>query len=422
MNKQSYNYSQPPDDTCGLEYDEDVLYLTVFMPNEKWRDKDYAVIVWLHEHSTYHSPDFLIDEDVIVVTISFRTSIFGFLNTEDCFARGNMGAKDILLGLKWIRENIVYFNGDPNKVTVIGSGAASDVVASFLLSPLAEDLFSRVVIQSGSALNPVVFNSYNLRILHKLYWSLCGWAEKFDRTRLYELLLNASGKKLAVLSQDLFDSTEVRNDQRMINSFGPTVELLKKGAFMDAVPPKMYEEGRINNNVEVLMGFASLESLYKLEGFVNNRKLLKYINYNFQYLLPFEGRKDEYGSKQYKKIRRKIMDFYFVNGTIRERSLRRYGKYLSDQVIYPVLRQARLHAQTSRNHVYLYRFSFKGSLNIVWNSVLDNLKLSGATAGDEICYQFRCKSSSGYNSAEASDERHFIKKIARLLANFAKYG
>lgn len=392
------------------------------MPNDKWRDRDHAVVVWLHEHSSYHEPDFFIDEDVIVVTISYRTSIFGFLNTEDDFARGNMGAKDILLGLKWIRKNIIYFNGDPNRVTVIGSGTAASVVASFLVSPLAEDLFSRVVIQSGSALDPSVYKFYNFEILNKLYWNLCGWSDKFDRTRLYELLLNASGKKLAVVSQDLFDSTEVRDDQRLIKDFGPTVELFKNGAFMNEVPSKLYETRMLNSNVEVMIGYTSLESLYKLDGFLNNRKLLKYLNYNFQYVVPFEGRKDEYGSKKYEEMRRKIMDFYFVNGTIGKRSLRRYGKYLSDQVIYPVLRQARLHAQTSRNHVYLYRFSFKGSLNIVWNSVLDNLKLSGATAGDEICYQFKCKTASGYNGAEASAERHFIKKIARLLANFAKYG
>lgn len=391
------------------------------MPSDKWKDKDYAVIVWLHEHSSYHGPDFLIDEDVIVVTISFRTSIFGFLNTEDNFARGNMGAKDILLGLKWIRENIIYFKGDPNRVTVIGSGVAANVVASSLLSPLAEDLFSRVVVQSGSALDPAIFKSYNFETLNKLYWNLCGWDEKFDRTRLYELLMNASGKKLAVLSQDLFDSTEVRDDQRLISDFGPTVELFKNGAFIDELPLKLYEMGTLNKNVDVMIGYTSLESMRKLEGFVNNRKLLKHLNHNFQFVLPFEGRKNEYGSKQYKHIRRKIMDFYFANGTMTERSLRRYGKYLSDQVIYPVLRQARLHAQASRNHVYLYRFSFKGSLNIVWNSVLDNLKLSGATAGDEICYQFKCKSLSGYNGVEPT-ERHFIKKIARLLANFAKYG
>lgn len=388
-----------------------------------FEDASLAVMVWLHEYSNDHGPDFLIDENVIVVTVSYRNSIPGFLNTEDDFARGNMGAKDILLALKWIRENIIYFSGDPNRVTVIGSGIAANVVASFLISPLAEDLFTGAIVQSGSALAPTDYRSYNFEILNKLYWNFYGAFEKFNRSRLYERLQNATDLELASVSKELFDSTEVRDSQRLIKTFGNTVEASNKGAFMDEQPICKYRKGFINQGVDVMMGYNSLEAFYKLEGFANNKNLLKFMNYNFQYLLPFEGRKDEYLSKLYKKIRRKIMDFYFVNGTIGERSLRRYAKYLSDQVIYPVLRQARLHSERSSNHVYLYRFAFQGSLNAVWSTTLSKLRFNGATSGDEICYQFRCKSlEQAYIGTEVTFERYFVKKIARLLANFAKYG
>ena len=334
-----------------------------------------------------------------------------------------MGAKDILTALKWIRENISYFNGDLNKVTVFGSGSTAPIVASLLLSAAGEELFNRVIIQDGSALSPADYRNYNFEIANKLYWNLNGPFEKFNRTRLYELLSESTVRKLLVASHDLYDSTEVRDNQRLINSFSPTVEVSGKGAFMNKFPPEVYKRKITNNAVEVMIGYTNLNSLYKLDGFVRNRKLLKYLNYNFQYLLPFEGRRDEYGSKLYRKIRREIMDFYFVNGTVGEKSLRRYAKYVSDQVIYPILRQASLHSQVSCVNVYLYRFSFRGSFNVMWNTFLNSLNIRGATSGDEICYQFKCKSlSTTYNTAATPDERLFIKKIARLLANFAKYG
>lgn len=418
----TYDFSKPYNDTCSHGFTEDCLYINVYTPLTDEKIYDFPVVIWIHEQSNLHEPDFFIDEGVLVVTVSYRTSILGFLNTGDDFAKGNMGAKDILMALRWTRQNIQLFNGDISKVTVVASGSSANIVASFLLSVSAEDLFSRVIVQSGSALSPADYRKQPFEVLNKLYWKLNGSYDRLNRKTLYEMLSNATIKDLMMASEDLFDSSEVRNEQRLINSFGPTVELARKHTFMNKPPIEVYKRGMAHNNIDVMMGYTSLESLYKLKGFVKNKKLLKYLNYNFQYLLPFEGKSDEYGSRRYKKIRAKIMDFYFTNGTIGAGSLRRYAKYVSDQVIYPLLRQARLHAAASCNNVYLYRFSFKGSLNIAW-SLAGNLNYSGATAGDEICYLFRCKSANDvYRSAEASAERQFIKKIARLWTNFAKYG
>ncbi|XP_059059054.1 juvenile hormone esterase-like [Achroia grisella] len=386
-NNKNQHYYYNNETLLSKQY-EDCLYLSIYTPHVNKPELHLPVIVWLHEQSKCHAPDFFIEEEVIVVTISYRTSIFGFLNTEDDFAKGK----------------------------------AAILVASLLATSTAEGLFTRVIIQSGSALSPADYRNSNFDIMNKLYWNLNGPFERLNRKRLYEILTNASVSNLLSASQDLFDGTEVRNNQRLINTFGPTVETSKQ-SFMNRSPLEVYKRKFTNNNVEVMMGYTSLESLYKLQGFANNKKLLKYLNHNFQYILPFEGKKDEYGSKRYTKIRERIMDFYFVNGTIGERSLRRYAKYVSDQVIYPLLRQARLHVEVSSNNVYLYRFSFKGSLNTSWNSSVRNLDWPGATSGDEICYLFKCKSvNDAYNSLAASNERHFIKKIVRLLANFAKYG
>ncbi|CAH0401343.1 unnamed protein product [Chilo suppressalis] len=415
------DYSNFPKDTCRC-YNEDNLYLSIYMPvfyDPTW---NAPVLVWLEGTSKSLGPDFFIEEDIVVVTVSYRKSIFGFLNTDDEFAEGNMGAKDILMALKWVKSYIGSFHGDPNRVTVIGARKAATIVASLPLTPAAEGLFNRVIIMSGSALSPADYRNYNFEVMNKLYWNLNGPFDKLNRSKLYEMLRNYTTSELDLASQDIFDSTDVRDNQRLINSFSLSVEK-SKGAFMRKTPYHVYKSRFTNNKVEVLIGYTSLESLYKLHGFADNKKLLTYLNYNFQYLLPFEGTKDEYGSKRYRKIQKKIMDFYFVNGTIGVRSLRRYAKYVSDQVIYPLMRQARLHAEVSCGHVYLYRFSYKGLFNIGWKSSVPHLDWAGATSGDEICYLFKCKSvNNEYNSADMPSERHFIKKLVRLFANFVKSG
>ncbi|CAH0724296.1 unnamed protein product, partial [Brenthis ino] len=344
---------------------EDCLYLSIFRPISNNKTENFPVLVWTNELANEHGPDFFIDEKVLVVTVSFRSSIFGFLNTEDDFAEGNMGAKDMLTALKWLRDNISLFNGDPNRVTIIGSGIAATVVASMLLSVSADDLFRRAVIIDGSALSPADYRPYNFEVSNKLYWKLKGRYNKFNRTQLYDLLLSSSTETLLGCT-NLYDSTEIRDTQRLINTFSCGIEKSSKKAFMNKSPLTVYDRKFANNNVEVIFGYSTLYSLYKLKGLAKNRKLLIYLNYNFQYLLPFEGRPDKYNSK---------------------------------------------------------RFSYKGSLNIGWQSSVPNLEWSGATLGDEICYLFKCKSGAdSYKSLKASDERLFIRKIVRLFGNFAKYG
>lgn len=379
-------------------------------------------MVWLHEQSNCHEPDFLLEENVIVVAVSFRGGINGFLNTGDEFAAGNMGAKDVVAALTWLRSNIIYFNGNSNKITVYGSGSdAADIAASLLLSFSAEDLFARVIIGSGSALSTKNYQNYSNEIAKKLFCRLRGSSETFNQNCLNKVLMATPLDELNANSQSLFDSTEVRDRQRTIKTFGLTIE--KKHfnkLFINKHPLEIYEKKLHNNNVDVIIGYMELEEMYQLKAILSNKEILNCLNFNFQYLLPFEGKSTEYGSKKYKDIQRKIKNCYFINGTITERSVRRYGKYLSDQVIYPIIRQAKLHAEMSTRSVYLYRFSYNGAFNINWRNCIQNLTKAGATSGDEICYIFKCKCANTEYKGKRDVE--FIKRFVKLWANFVKFG
>ena len=99
-------------------------------------------MAWIHG-GTYRSgssstlrfgPDFLIEENVIVVSFNYRLSMFGFLNLNHPNATGNAGLKDQNLALKWIQKNIANFGGDPKKVTVFGQSAGAVAVNLHVLS------------------------------------------------------------------------------------------------------------------------------------------------------------------------------------------------------------------------------------------------------------------------------------------------
>lgn len=61
--------------------------------------------------SSWHGPDILLDEDIVLVTINYRLGPFGFLSLNTAEYSGNMGLKDQLLALKWVNENIEFFGG-----------------------------------------------------------------------------------------------------------------------------------------------------------------------------------------------------------------------------------------------------------------------------------------------------------------------
>ncbi|MER5737141.1 carboxylesterase family protein [Streptomyces sp. NPDC002262] len=114
------------------------------------------VMVWIHGGSLVHGSNAVPVYDgtafardgVVLVSVNYRLGVEGFGVFPD--APANLGLRDQIAALVWVRENIAAFGGDPERVTVFGESAGAISIAALLASPLARGLFRRAVVQSGA--------------------------------------------------------------------------------------------------------------------------------------------------------------------------------------------------------------------------------------------------------------------------------
>lgn len=142
---------------------EDCLYLNVWQPVSAVKHRStssLAVMVWIYGGGFYSGTSSLAvydgkvlasEYDVIVVSMNYRVGSLGFLAFGREDAPGNVGMLDQVMALEWVRDNIVYFGGDPNRVSLFGESAGAVSVSMHLLSPLSRNLFARAVMESGTA-------------------------------------------------------------------------------------------------------------------------------------------------------------------------------------------------------------------------------------------------------------------------------
>ncbi|MEL1251100.1 carboxylesterase/lipase family protein [Aurantiacibacter gilvus] len=153
------------DDTMPTFQDgmsEDCLNLNLWTPTLE-RDAGLPVLVWLHPGGfEFGSANLAFSDgtniarrgDAIVVGINHRLGALGFLHLSDLVGdghshNGNLGLHDIILGLKWVRDNIESFGGDPQRVLIFGESGGARKVSTLLAMREAKDLFSRAAMQSG---------------------------------------------------------------------------------------------------------------------------------------------------------------------------------------------------------------------------------------------------------------------------------
>ena len=208
--------------------DEDCLTLNIVRPAGD--ATDLPVMVWIYGGAftvgasrKYDGRHLAARGDVIVVTVNYRVGAWGFLDlssltTPEHVFESNTGLHDQMAGLRWVRDNIASFGGDPDNVTLFGESAGGSSVLSLMCMPEAEGLFHRVIAESPAvAGTPAKVHAEDAR---RLAGILGG--EDATPAEAAAALVDCSAEELLATSLRLTAETAKTDPGRLI--YGPTVD------------------------------------------------------------------------------------------------------------------------------------------------------------------------------------------------------
>ena len=180
FNKKKYFYYNEFRRGESYNYSEDCLFLNIFTPDTVNQDDKLPVIVYIHggsfnggcAHEKHFDGPIWTKKGVIAVTINYRVGPLGFLCLpelkQEAGKTGNYGLFDQLCALKWVKDNISAFGGNPNNITVMGQSAGAMSIQLHCLSPLAKGLFQQAVMCSGSGVSKMM--AYAPHSKHYDFW------------------------------------------------------------------------------------------------------------------------------------------------------------------------------------------------------------------------------------------------------------
>lgn len=143
---------------------EDCLYLNIWEPASVRKSSKLPVVVYIYGGAFFvgsasmplYGGETIARKGVIYVAANYRVGVFGFMAHPEATAEsghgasGNWGLLDQIAALKWVRQNIAAFGGDPNNVTLVGQSAGAMSISCLQASPLARRLFQRIIAMSGA--------------------------------------------------------------------------------------------------------------------------------------------------------------------------------------------------------------------------------------------------------------------------------
>ncbi|XP_050302252.1 esterase FE4-like [Anthonomus grandis grandis] len=387
---------------------EDCLHLNVYTTNVTGNN---PVMVWIFgggfsiggsEYSSY-APDFLMDRNIVFVSLNYRLGAFGFLSTGDLNCPGNWGLKDQLLALKWVKDNIEAFGGDPEKITIAGQSAGSASVSYILQNPQSKGLYRSAIMQSGSSL---------------CLWSLTRTAREIafaigarlgifttDSGELIRKLRKVDYQRLKRAENDVYYVAIAVDNIFNGIPMGPVVEPEHEGAFFTQKSHEMLRTGQFNK-VPVLMGLNSNEAKSFLGLFIDVLKpLFTRYDINIARLAPYDLTRN---STKRILAGTEIKHHYFGEDPIVTRPSANIIKFISHEQFNRPIRET-VHQMSKYVDVYYYEFGYRGSLGEFESD------FAGVGHYEEIFYQFA-------NKANANDEDKSARTIfLELWSNFIKY-
>lgn len=230
---------------------EDCLYLNVWTPRDR-SIKNRPVMVWIHGggftqgagHKEGYNGTRLAQQGVVVVTINYRLGALGFMTHPELSkesphrSSGNYAILDQIEALKWVRDNISKFGGDPKNVTIFGESAGGTSVYLLTATPLSKGLFHRAILQSPW-LDPSIF-----RDLKK---------ENENGPSAETLGQQQVQKVLGTTNADVMTKLRAMSVDEVLEKIKERWPVVTDGWIFPKAPHRIYEEGE-QHDIPVIVG------------------------------------------------------------------------------------------------------------------------------------------------------------------------
>jgi para-nitrobenzyl esterase len=238
----------------GAPQGDDCLTLNIWASSDIAAGDRKPVMVWIHggayvlgsaNQPMYDGRVLAAGGDVVVVTVNYRLGAFGFLDLSSFSTprrrfESNLGLRDVLHALHWIRDNIAAFGGDPDRVTVFGESAGAGIITTLLASPAAEGLFAGAIAQSSPATS--LYDATRGRRVAAQFLAALGLGDND-----IEQLTDAPVEALVAASRTLFNDVPLQCPGTL--AFAPIVD----GDLVPDHPVKLAREGR-SHPVPLIIG------------------------------------------------------------------------------------------------------------------------------------------------------------------------
>ncbi|XP_018796327.1 PREDICTED: esterase B1-like [Bactrocera latifrons] len=402
---------------------EDCLYLNVFTKTLH-PQKPMPVLVWIYgggfqmgeASRDMYSPDYFMMENVVVITITYRLGPLGFLVLEDpeLDVPGNAGLKDQVMALRWVKRNCQFFGGDPDNITVFGESAGAASTHYMMLTEQARDLFHKCVLMSGTALAPWA-NIPQYNWAYRLAKATGYRGENEDR-QVFEHLQHCKASSLVKVCEDLLTSDE--RHQRMMFSFGPTVEPYVSKHCVIPRPPLEMMRSAWGNEIPLLIGGNSSEGLLMFTEARKYPELMHKLSKDATYLVPDDANVNMAQRKDYGE---KLLRLHFGDNEPRWETVLQYADIFSYKYFWHGIHRtllSRLHHANSPT--YLYRFDFDSKHFNFMRIITCGRNVRGTCHADDLSYLF-------YNAGakklkQRSAEFRTIRRLTTMLVRFAECG
>lgn len=403
-----------------IDGDEDCLFLNVYTKNLKPNSR-IPVMVYIHGGAFMSGsgdditlgPEFLLQHNIVLVTLNYRLEVFGFLCLDTAEVPGNAGMKDQVLALRWVKQNIANFGGDPDNVTIFGESAGAAAVTYHMLSPVSKGLFHKAIAQSGTAIHDWAIGKDAVARAFRSAKAL--GKETADKEELLAFLRGLPASNLVKLT--FKTRTEDEKYRGLPMHFVPVSEKV-----FDNVEPFMTENpldaviAKRFNNVPFVAGYTSSEAILML---MDQLKKAAFLNQNPSYLVPREIA-DITSSGKLKEFGERIKKFYVGDKNLSEDTSLEIVKMQTDiHFVYNIHRFLQLYTDNS-TPVYMYMFNYETDLNIVKN-MLGSRDMKGACHADDIFYLFYNGFNKDYYN-EQENLKDIVYKVTKLWADFARTG